>query len=628
MPTLRFGLPSLIVVLLSLGLPATALADVDLMSPGGFLFDIDETRGTLGNGSIDAYDTCYRLTVNSTSFSPSGTHTTSMMGRQVETPTHTIGTLDVRRMIYVPSTAPSACSGTTGCGDYGRYVDVFENTGTTDVMVTAEYYCNLGSDSSTVINATSSGDMSMGTDDEWIATDDSSDGSGDPSLAHVLQGVGGLVRTSSVSAPFTGSIEWDFSFTVPAGGQAAILTFGVQTMNRAASTAEAARIVDLPSDTVSGIDGVFGDIQNFPVGGAPLIYITRPATVDEGEAITFEVEVMDREGDPVSWSWDLDDDGTFGEMMDAMMYTYPADMTDGDSTVRVGVEASDGMETRTRYVTTEVVNLEPTITSSPPTSMDTFIGAEYRYEITVDDPAGDLDPPGYALPMAPDGMTVDPATGILTWTPTSDQRDMTFTVELVVDDGDDGTDMQTWDLHVSNNRAPEAPTPIRPIERERVSTERPSLVVGNGSDPDGDALVYFFRVDNVSSLDSPALQESTAVAEQAEQTAWTVERPISEGVWYWEAWASDGLAESPHRFGVFTYGVGGGDDGGMGTEDGGMGGADGGSIPPPPGGGSRERSSCSAVPGAGGAPVWGVLGVVAAGLITRRRRRPGKPDTR
>ncbi len=73
------------------------------------------------------------------------------------------------RSIYVPD----------ALWDYGRCYDTIENTGPVAVTVEVRYYGNLGSDSSTVVWATSSGDVTVGIDDEWFATDDI-DGSSDP----------------------------------------------------------------------------------------------------------------------------------------------------------------------------------------------------------------------------------------------------------------------------------------------------------------------------------------------------------------------------------------------------------------------------------------------------------------
>jgi len=236
--------------------PASALA-VDLMSSGPFLFDIqDRSGGELSNGSIDAYDGCYYLEVAGTRFTSTG-FTASADGRTITLAEATIGTLRVQRIIYVPLTG----------GSWARYLDVITNPGATEVAARVRIYGNLGSDSGTRLIATSSGDVAVGTDDAWFSTDDT-DGSGDPSLAHVFQGgptSGSLVTAASAS--LTGdNIEYVYNVTVPAGGRVAILSFALQYGTQAAVQAEATRLLDLPDDAIIGLDEYGADVVNFSLG--------------------------------------------------------------------------------------------------------------------------------------------------------------------------------------------------------------------------------------------------------------------------------------------------------------------------------------------------------------------------
>ena len=599
------GLVSSICALALLAAPSKGLAYYELFTAGGYEFDIWETGyGYLSDGTSNAYDGCYRLRVNGSTYSSGSTpYTTSLSGRQIELPEKSVGSLMVRRLIYVPETG----------GDWGRFVEVLRNDGTTDVTASVEYHCNLGSNTSTVVTATSGGDTTVGVDDHWVATDDGSDGTGTPSLAHVFQGP--LSRAPATAASLYSDDDLDYSYdvTVPAGGQVVLLTFAVQTTDRASAEAEAERLVTLPGDALVGIDALLPDVVNFTVGGAPFIRITGPANVAEGEEIVFEVEVEDPEGDTATWSWDGDDDGTFAESTDATTYTIATGTTDGDGMLRVGVEASDGTESRSLYRTVTIYNVAPTITS-PPSTPALFIGSDYRYEVAVDDPAGDADPITYELLTAPEGMTVD-VDGVVTWTPTSGQRGSTYAVELQVSDDEGDTDMQAWELSVSENRPPAAPAPAEPVERAHVDTPTPTLSATNATDPDGDELTYHFQVDRVSSFTSPDLQQSPPLVEMAEQTRWTVPVALEEGQWYWQVWVNDGLVDSPHMHGIFIVGEA--------PEDAGTGGWDGdGGIPDPRGDDdarTRDRGGCAAAGGPVPGSAWWLVGALA--VLLRRRRR-------
>ncbi|MCP4107562.1 MAG: PKD domain-containing protein, partial [Desulfobacteraceae bacterium] len=69
----------------------------------------------------------------------------------------------------------------------------------------------------------------------------------------------------------------------------------------------------------------------------------------------------------------------------------------------------------------------------------------YVYNVTAYDPDGDT--LTYTLKNSPDGMTVDPATGVITWTPTDSQTGI-HNVSVEVSDGKDGTDIQHYTLRV------------------------------------------------------------------------------------------------------------------------------------------------------------------------------------
>jgi hypothetical protein len=239
----------------SLLVPAVALA-IDLTSAGGFLFDIqDRSGGELSNGSIDAYDGCYYLDVGGVRWRSGGAGTTTLMGRQVEMPSSSVAGLDVQRIVYVPS----------AMGDWARYLDVLTNRGATPITTTVRISGNLGSDSGTRLIATSTGGAAVTTRDAWFSTDDT-DGSGDPSLAHLFQAgpdSGAPVSARAVSLA-TDNLEWTFDVTVPAGGRVAILTFAIQTMNQAGAQAEATRLLDLPDDAWTGLEEYETDIVNFP----------------------------------------------------------------------------------------------------------------------------------------------------------------------------------------------------------------------------------------------------------------------------------------------------------------------------------------------------------------------------
>ncbi len=344
----------------------------------------------------------------------------------------------------------------------------------------------------------------------------------------------------------------------------------------------------------------------------PVIAFTSPTTIDEGEPVTLDIVVTDPDGGTPSWTWDIDFDGTFGELPGATSYTVPATSTDGTAMLQIGVRATDGVESRTVYRSIDVNNVAPTITSTAPT--DAAVRREYVYEVQVDDPAGANDPITYRLTSRPPGMEI---TGNrIAWTPAPEDRGRSFPVILRLDDGDGGEASQSWEIDVALNTAPSLAMPMTPIDRARVPGDEPvTLVAQNGEDPDGDPLTYFFQLSRVSSFEPPDLFGSGEVSEgEGGTTSWTTSGPLEPGLWYWQVWVSDGVVETAPRYAQFVVGEETVEpDAGPSTGDAGtIPGIDAGIHSPPSGG-------CSVTPTGGSSGAAIVLLLAALAFVARRR---------
>jgi MYXO-CTERM domain-containing protein len=249
---------SVVLVLLSLSVPVTAYAVTALMSVGGYNWDFTDSTdfwgasGVMIDGTSDAYDGCYYMAVDGVNYDPPGMPMLTAGGRQLEYGVQRLGSLDVRRIAYVPSADHN----------YARYLEILDNPGASAVSATLTITGNLGSDGGTMLTQTSSGDLSLTTMDSWFSTDDF-DGGGDPSLAHVIQGSSPATRVSSVTLDFD-NIEYSWNLSVPARGRVVIMHFAIQERNGMASRTEAERLVEAPEDTLVNIDEFLPDIVNFP----------------------------------------------------------------------------------------------------------------------------------------------------------------------------------------------------------------------------------------------------------------------------------------------------------------------------------------------------------------------------
>jgi hypothetical protein len=134
------------------------------------------------------------------------------------------------------------------------------------------------------------------------------------------------------------------------------------------------------------------------------------------------------------------------------------------------------------WATVSEANRPPEISSSAPTSGSE--GSLYGYDVQASDPDGDA--LTYSLTTSPAGMTIDPTTGAIQWTPGHDQTG-DHLVEVLVADGKGGSDTQSWTITVGEaNRPPE-------ISSSAPASGSEGSLYGydvQASDPDGDALTY------------------------------------------------------------------------------------------------------------------------------------------
>ena len=238
------------------GTPATNMTVLD---GTGFRWDVN-SQGVVIDGTSDAYDGGLYLRLadatsglsNYTFNADSGLRSD---GSQTLTLIDTVNSdLRLTRQIYVP-----------GNDGFARYLDQVTNTSTVARTLTLSIDTNLGSDSSTRLIATDAVDLAVyDNNDHWLVTDDVNNG-GDPSLAHISWGAGGL-------APAAASLSGDnlnrsWTLTVLPGKTVGLLHFAVQAGNEATVQATAQRLVALPAGALTGLSvNAQSSVVNFALG--------------------------------------------------------------------------------------------------------------------------------------------------------------------------------------------------------------------------------------------------------------------------------------------------------------------------------------------------------------------------
>jgi len=265
-------------LVISIAMPM-ALGDVNLYGANGLLFDIYEYNGVLNNGTYDAYDWMYYLSVNGNYYSSSGTYTTELGGRQVVLPVVNLSGLNVQRKMFVPATE-----------NWARYLEIIHNPTGSPITANVRVYGNLGSDCSSYLIKASSvdysppllipsgGEIVLDPKNFWVATDDTSDGGSDPSLAHVWDGSKGKDHIDYLRVNNCDNLEYFWNnITIAPGQTVVIMHFAVQETNRANSISGAQGLI--------ASDGKFNNIM----------YASEPGSRDLEYVINWNTRYQNRE---------------------------------------------------------------------------------------------------------------------------------------------------------------------------------------------------------------------------------------------------------------------------------------------------------------------------------------------
>jgi Putative Ig domain len=189
-----------------------------------------------------------------------------------------------------------------------------------------------------------------------------------------------------------------------------------------------------------GCDGI-------PLNNPPVITSEPVVTVQAGSPYAYDVEAFDADGDVLMYS----------------LLTFPANMTIDSATglinwlpsqsdvgnVQVTVQVSDGKggtaeQTFTISVTPISQNNPPEIISEPELSVQ--VGFIYLYDVEAVDIDGDV--LTYSLLVSPNGMTIESASGFISWEPLeSDIGEVE--VHVLVEDGNGGSAEQIFVINVS-----------------------------------------------------------------------------------------------------------------------------------------------------------------------------------
>ncbi|RMG12853.1 MAG: carboxypeptidase regulatory-like domain-containing protein [Deltaproteobacteria bacterium] len=325
-------------------------------------------------------------------------------------------------------------------------------------------------------------------------------------------------------------------------------------------------------------------------GGASMILVDGGnIAIDEGDQLTISCAYTDPDGDTVSGtvthldnasSQVTDGTATNDPTLQTLTYTWTVPQDGGQhSPYSVTVAVDDG-EFTTDLQANVIVN---TVNIPPPTP--TLVDPADGSVVTSDTPAlvvqevVDQDPtdqPYYEIEVyygtnmgTPDQVGTAPyvdSMSTTSFTPAPLPENTVIFWRARANDGNGGLSPWTefWSFFVNvANDPPLAPTLLKPVQDEVVSTRTPVLEAQNTSDPDNEPVTLYFQVADDEMFTSVVAESTMGVPQStmSTTTTWQVDTPLMWGGVYWaRVWAEDAAgAMSPYsnvvRFEVKANGI-------------------------------------------------------------------------
>ena len=219
------------------------------------------------------------------------------------------------------------------------------------------------------------------------------------------------------------------------------------------------------------------------VGDAPPTIIPTPVTnATVGVAYTYAVKASDPNCDALTYSLTQFPAGMSISATSGVIAWTPTAGQIGSHPVTVRVTDSNPSPATLSFIVNVSTNSPPFVTSTPVVAA--IEGAAYRYDVEADDE--NVNALTYALPEGPVGMSIDPATGLIDWTPSAIQTG-SRAVTVRVTDVQGLFAEQSFNIMVAvANRVPQIIS--TPVISATAGTDYVYDV--NATDANGDTLTY------------------------------------------------------------------------------------------------------------------------------------------
>jgi subtilisin family serine protease len=230
-----------------------------------------------------------------------------------------------------------------------------------------------------------------------------------------------------------------------------------------------------------------------PINSPPVLAFIGNRSVNEGTSLTFTVSATDADGGPLTFS--LDGGAPAGATINSTTgsFSWTPGEAQGPSTYTVTIRVTDNgglTDAETITITVNDINGPPVLATIGNRTVNE--GAQLTFTATASD--SDLPVQGLAFsldPGAPAGATVNPATGVFTWTPTDSQGGTTHAVTIRVTDSGSpaASDFETFTITVAEINAPPA---LAAIPSQTVDEGAQLSFVASATDSDVPAQALSF----------------------------------------------------------------------------------------------------------------------------------------
>src|SRR5262249_43118958 len=219
--------------------------------------------------------------------------------------------------------------------------------------------------------------------------------------------------------------------------------------------------------------------------GSPAMTPTAPLLADPGVLYRYAVTATDPENDPIAFDLPLRPAGMTIQPTTGLLTWTPTALQSGVHDVIVRARDPQGGANLQHFLLkVREPNSPPVITSVPPRQAVQDLPLEYH--VQAQDSADET--LTFSLPAGPAGMTMDPMTGVLRWTPNASQLGSQEVTVAVTDDRG-GQAMQTFTLQVVADAVNDPPQ-IRSTPRTQIHLGGQYLYQVQAVDPNHDPLTY------------------------------------------------------------------------------------------------------------------------------------------